>query len=87
MYYKSSNALVFSTKTKQVRNNKRNSTLSAAAQYWKSLALKKTGSTLSITARPFIGTHQNVNNIIKQDVDNAVKAMATQIGIQIKLNK
>lgn len=87
MYYQSSNALIYSTKTKAVRNNKRNAALSSDAAYWKALALKKVGDKLTIPKRQYIGNHPNVKTIVKQDIDNAVVRLGKQIGIDMKKNK
>lgn len=72
MHLKATNALVFSTKTKEVRNNKRNQTLSTEATYWKALALKKVGDRLIIPKRQYIGNHPMVKIIIQEDVEKGI---------------
>ena len=86
MYYKASGAV--STKANgAASNSKRNKMLSGEAEFWKAMALKKVGDKLTITKRQFIGNHQNVQNIVKQDIDNAVQAMGKQLQIQMIKNK
>ena len=84
MYYKSNNAVVFSTKTKAARNNQRNKTLSTEADYWKALALKKVGDKLVIPQRQIIGSHPTVKKIVEQDVDNAVIRLGQALQIEFK---
>lgn len=83
MYYKASGAIT--TKASGAASkSKRNVTLSAEAEFWKAMALKKVGDKITITKRQYIGNHQNVKNIVKQDIDNAVQAMGKQLAIQMK---
>lgn len=48
------------------RNNKQNRSLSAQAQMYKALALKKVGEKIKIEKRQFIGNHPRVETIIKR---------------------
>ncbi|KGO89748.1 phage virion morphogenesis protein [Flavobacterium suncheonense] len=68
MYYKSSGAI---SKNKDGSNSKsqRNQRLSAEAQQWKNLALMKTGQTMKIEQRQFIGDHPKVREKITSVVD------------------
>jgi phage gpG-like protein len=78
---------VFNIKSQKQVNTKRTKMLSSEADFWKAMALKKVGDKITITKRQFIGNHQNVKNIVKQDIDNAVQAMGKQLQIQMIKNK
>ncbi len=86
MYYKASGA-VTTKASGATSNSKRNKALSSEAYFWKAMALKKVGDKITIIKRQFIGNHQNVKNIVKQDIDNAVQAMGKQLQIQMIKNK
>lgn len=82
MYYKSSGAV---TKKKDGSDAKsdRNQRLTAEAQQWKNLALMKTGQTIKIEQRQFIGNSPKVNelieNVIDRNFEELKKAMTNQI--------
>ncbi len=86
MYYKSSGA-VSKKETGGVRNNKRNASLLGESLYWKALALKKVGDKLIIPKRQFIGTHQNVKNIIKQNTEQAILRLGEQFKTEFQKAK
>lgn len=79
MYYKSTNAVVFSVKTKAAAKTQRNAKLSAEAKMWQSLALQKVGAKMKIKQRQFIGDHPQVRQRIKKVIDNNMKEIAAQI--------
>ncbi len=58
--------------------------LSAEAQYWKALALKKPGSKLIFKARPFIGHHDRVDQIVKYIVDDNLKEVQQYLHNKLK---
>ena len=70
MYYKSAGAAA-------TAKGKRNETLSAEAQQWKSLALKKPGSVMKIEKRQFIGWHPSLK-IRVEEIINANMQEAEQ---------
>ena len=57
-----------------LRNDKRNRRLSTEAEFWKSMALKKAGSTIKIPRRQFLGTSPEVEEIVRkimeEDLEN-----------------
>jgi len=66
MYYKASGGITYSAKTKKANKTQRNRDLSTEAAYWKSLALKKVGTMLTIPERRFIGFSPQVENIVNE---------------------
>lgn len=72
MYYKSAGA-VTKTASGKTSNSKRNQKLNKEAAKWKAMALKKTGSTITIEQRQFIGWHPQVDKIIGQTADYNIK--------------
>lgn len=62
------------TKKGKLRNNKKNRTLNAAAQFYKAMALKPIGSKIVIPKRQFIGTHPELEAAIFEIAEkNAIK--------------
>lgn len=56
------------------RNNKRNRKLSEKEQFYKSMALKKVGSTIKIPERRFIGRGKHVDKIIREITKENIEA-------------
>lgn len=83
MFYKSSNAITKTT-TGKVRNGKRNEALTQESQQWKALALKKLGDKIIIPQRQFIGWHPQVDQRIKEVVDENVKKLNNLIQQKLK---
>ena len=54
------------TKKGKFRNNKKNRTLNAAAQFYKAMALKPIGSKIVIPKRQFIGNHPELEAAIQE---------------------
>lgn len=62
------------TKKGKLRNNKKNRTLTAAAEFYRAMALKPVGSKIVIPKRQFIGTHPELEASIRQIAEeNAIK--------------
>lgn len=62
------------TKKEKLRNNKKNRTLNAAAEFYKAMALKPIGSKIVIPKRQFIGTHPELEAAIFEIAEkNAIK--------------
>lgn len=62
------------TKKGKLRNNKKNRTLNAAAEFYKAMALKPIGSKIVIPKRQFIGTHPELEAAIFEIAEkNAIK--------------
>lgn len=81
MYYKNTNAITHSIKTKSAANTSRNKALTEEAAWWKALALKQVGETLNFPKRQFIGNHREVKNTIERvlktkeaDIDAFIKS-------------
>ncbi|MFC4262459.1 hypothetical protein ACFOWM_06205 [Ferruginibacter yonginensis] len=83
-YMQAMNKLVYSVKTKSVRNTKGNRANSTEAEIWKAMALKKVGDKITIPKRRFIGDHPNVKTIIRQNVDNAVLKVGEHFKLEFK---
>lgn len=54
------------TKKGKLRNNKKNRTLNAAAEFYKAMALKPIGSKIVIPKRQFIGNHPELEATIQE---------------------
>ena len=54
------------TKKGKLRNNKKNRTLNAAAEFYKAMALKPIGSKIVIPKRQFIGNHPELEAAIQE---------------------
>ena len=63
------------TKSGQTANTKRNRTLSAAAQFYKAMALKKTGSKIKIPQRQFLGHHRSLEQPVKDIIGRNLEAL------------
>lgn len=78
MYYKVSGAIT-QKKDGTARKTKRNETLTQEAAYYKGMALMKIGEKIKIPQRQFIGWHPQLENIVKQIVDDNVQELAKEI--------
>ena len=58
------------TKKGKLRNNKKNRTLNAAAEFYKAMALKPVGSKIVIPKRQFIGNHPELEAAIFEIAEN-----------------
>lgn len=83
MYYKSAGA-VTQKKDGSNSNTKRNQRLTAEAQQWRNLALMKTGRTMKIEQRQFIGDHPQVRSLIEEVVDQNFQELKQNIVNQMK---
>jgi len=79
MYYKTSGAVTYNTRSRGVAKTKRNTRLQAEAENWKALALKKVGDTLKFPARRFIGQHQQVDEAVQRASDAFMQEVDEQI--------
>lgn len=55
------------------RNNKRNRALSAEAEFYRRMAMKKAGSKITIPKRQFIGNHPDLEKLLKEIFYNNAK--------------
>lgn len=78
MHYK---ALGGKTKKKDgsYGNNAKNKAANADAEYWKSMALMKTGSQITIPERRFIGNHHKVETAIRSVIEDNLKDLDNYI--------
>lgn len=78
MYYKAAGAMS-KTKSGKPGNNQRNRALNAEAEYWKSLAMMKTGSRITIPRRRFLGDHpqldESIQKVVDRNMEEAIKEM------------
>ncbi len=72
MYYKATGGLT-KNKSGTIGNNKRNRDLSAAAEYWKSLALMRVGDKIHIPERRVMGEHPEIDKAIERICDRNIK--------------
>jgi phage gpG-like protein len=85
MHLQAANAIeVYNEESKKQVNNKRTRALSATADYYKALALKKVGSKLVIPQRQYIGQHPVVTQRIKECASLAIERLGQQFKIQFK---
>jgi phage gpG-like protein len=73
MYYKNTNAIRYSVKTKSAVYDARTQKLSKEASFWKAMALKKVGSKIKIEQRQFIGPHREVDLCVERVFDRNMK--------------
>lgn len=57
---------------------------SKEAEYWKGLALKKTGELITIPARPFIGPHQQVDRAVERVIDANLRIITDNLNQILK---
>ena len=55
------------------RNNKRNRALTAEAEFYRAMAMKKAGSKITIPKRQFIGNHPDLEKLLKEIFYNTAK--------------
>lgn len=79
MYYKASGAVTSSIKSKKENNTIRNRKLNNEAQYWKAMALKKVGSTITIEQRQFLGHHPQVDRMVRNIIHRNITELTKQI--------
>jgi len=84
MFYKNSNAVMYSVKKKAPANTKRNKRLQAEAMKWKAMALLKVGSEITIDQRQFIGGHPQVDIAVKKIIDNNINQLDKSIIKKLK---
>jgi len=84
MYYSLVGKVTYNVKTKTANFNSKTQKLTAEAKYWRSMALKKAGSKVTIRQRQFIGHHPRVSSIVEQVCDRNFKALATQLKTILK---
>lgn len=67
--YKQATGTLGRTKSGAKRNDKRNRTISAQAEFYKAMALKKVGSKITIPRRQFLGTSPEVETSVRQIIE------------------
>lgn len=60
------------TKSGRLRKDKRNEQLSTQAEFWKHLALMRIGSTIKIPKRQFLGTGAEVEQLVRNVVEESL---------------
>ena len=65
-------------KNGELRNNRRNRELTEEAKFYKYMALKKTGSKITIPKRQFIGNHPDLEKLLKEIAEkNAIEIFSS----------
>lgn len=72
MYYKANGGLG-RRRDGTLRQDRKNARLSTEAEFWRHLALMKTGSSIRIPRRRFIGNHPSLENEVKAIIENRVE--------------
>jgi len=72
---------------KGISKTKSNIALSALAQFWKAMALKKEGSKIVMPQRRFIGSSPEVKAIVAMHVQRHLNTIATDLKEQLKPKK
>lgn len=83
MYLQSTGAMG-KRKNGELRQDKRNRMLSAQAQMYKILALKKVGETIKIEKRQFIGHHEKADTFIKEIINHNLEELKKEMDKLIK---
>lgn len=86
-YYEAAGGVTLSIKSRKLANTRRNKNLNADAEYYKSLALMKTGSKITIPERRFIGHAPEVDQAVKRVVDLNFKAFEIELKTRLKQSK
>ena len=60
--------------------NRKKTELSAEAQFWRNMALKKVGSSIHMPRRQFIGDNSELNKIVQRTIDRELKLFIQQHG-------
>jgi len=79
MYLKARGGIVYSVKTRNAVNNQRTKRLSAEAEFFKAMALKKVGSKIKITKRQFIGYHDDINGIVERVFSDTMQRFEKEV--------
>lgn len=77
-------AMFYETVEKVGKTKKPSKRLNQEARKWKALALTKVGTKFTIEQRQYIGWHPQVDKIVKQNVDFALKELNKQILKQLR---
>lgn len=79
LYKQASGGITLSLKTKEAQKTKRNRNLSADAEFYKGMALKKVGEVIVIEKRQFIGYHPDQDGIVQRAIDRNINELNTEI--------
>ena len=77
-FYEATNGFGY-TRAGTKRKNKKNQALTAEAEFFKAMALKKVGDKIVIPARQFVGESPEVNAIIKEVVEENIQAYLNKL--------
>lgn len=83
MYYRSRGSMT-KTKSGKLSASKKNVMLNNEAEYWKSLALMKTGTKIKIPERRVFGEHPQMDAAIERIIDRNVRESVQEMMNQIK---
>lgn len=81
MYYKFASRIRF---RKDGKPSKKSLSLGEQAQFYQNLALMRTGSSINMPQRRFIGPHPQVDNIVRQVADQHMQGIQTMLKQHLK---
>lgn len=87
LYIQAIGGITYSLKTKEAQKTKRNRNLTADAQFYKAMALKKVGEIIVIEKRQFLGYHPEQDSIVQRAVDRNIHQLNIQIENALKQKK
>lgn len=79
LYKQATGGITYSLKTKEAQKTKRNRTLTADAQFYKAMALKKVGEIIIVEKRQFLGYHPDQDGIVQRAVDRNIHELNLEI--------
>jgi phage gpG-like protein len=83
--YKETSGSFTKAKTGKLHNTKENRALSTQAEFYRAMALKKTGSKIIIPCRRFIGSHPEVEKSVREIVEEHLSKYFNSDQFQIQL--
>lgn len=86
-YYELGGKVTFSVKKRAMANTRKNKALTADAEFYKSLALMKVGSQITMPQRQFIGHAPEVDQAVKRVVDTNFNELETELKRLLKQPK
>lgn len=86
-YYEAQGGITFNIKKREVANTRKNKALTEDAEFYKSLALMKTGSQITMPERRFIGHAPEVDQAVKRVIDANFNEIETMLKDRLKQPK
>ncbi|GAB1403062.1 hypothetical protein MASR1M74_02400 [Lentimicrobium sp.] len=86
-YYEAQGGITFNIKKREVANTRKNKALTEDAEFYKSLALMKIGSVITMPERRFIGHAPEVDQAVKRVIDANFNEIETMLKDRLKQPK